>query len=349
MPPCPICGKNIHFNEGRMLPDFGMPRRKEYCKALGVPPDTFNHIKTRRAMCFSHFDADQFHMGRHILKRSALPKRFTEKERFILLNSGFNKERFRQVACTPSTLNIRDETDFTSPPEDDDVPTSSSQTNDQTDEVLTLLQATIGADESNQKAATINNRLLPPKIKRIPVSNALRKMYKLPVNRVSLDSPAINCTPIYRPNEKVVVKVKEPKETVVSAGRRFKLIKLPSGSTPVTTNNQAILKGSNDMNNVQQTSSTTYAYDKLQTIKREPNESDVEVLPSTCQSINNDDAFNDVQEAANCSNTNLILSRCLQYSQSLPDDQSDSNDVKIKDKPLSNSIVKNGYQKSQKI
>jgi hypothetical protein len=340
MPPCPICGKNIHFNEGRMLPDFGMPRRKEYCIALGVPPDTFNHIKTRRAMCFSHFDADQFHMGRHILKRSALPKRLTEKERFILLNSGFNKARIRQV----------DETDFIPPPEDDNVPTSSSQTNDQTEEVLTLLQATNEADESNKKAVTINNGRLPSKIKRIPVSNDLRKMYKLPVNRVSLDSPpSINCTPIYRPNQKVVIKVKEPKETIVSAGRRFKLIKLPSGSAPVTTKNQAILEGLNDVNNVQQTSSTTDAFDKLQTIKREPTESDAEVLPSTCQSINNDDAFNDVQEAANYSNTNLILSRCLQYSQSLPDDQSDSNDVKIKDKPMLNSIVKNGYQKSQKI
>jgi hypothetical protein len=232
MPPCPICGKNVRFNEGRMLPDFGMPRRKEYCIALGVPPDTFNHIKTRRAMCFSHFDADQFHMGRHILKRSALPKRLTEKERFILLNSGFNKARFRQV----------DVTDFTPPPEDDDVPTSSSQTNDQTKEVLTLLQATNGADESNQKAATIDNRRLPSKIKRIPISNDLRKMYKIPVNRVSLDSPpAINCTPIYRPNEKVVVKVKEPKKTIVSAGRRFKLIKLPPCSTPVTINNHEIL------------------------------------------------------------------------------------------------------------
>uniref|UniRef100_A0A914PUW0 THAP-type domain-containing protein n=1 Tax=Panagrolaimus davidi TaxID=227884 RepID=A0A914PUW0_9BILA len=94
MVPCPICGKNIlKITEGGTMPKFGSLKRQEFCAALGVPPSIFNKIQTRRKVCLSHFDEDQ-----HVLKDSALPRKLTEKEKFILFNSDVNQVHLRQKA-----------------------------------------------------------------------------------------------------------------------------------------------------------------------------------------------------------------------------------------------------------
>uniref|UniRef100_A0A914Y049 THAP-type domain-containing protein n=1 Tax=Panagrolaimus superbus TaxID=310955 RepID=A0A914Y049_9BILA len=95
--PCPICGKGMNMlTKARTFPEHGTARRRDFCIALGVPHNTFDHIRTRRKMCFSHFDEEEFYIGRHILKHCAMPRELTEREKFILFNSDFNKARFRR-------------------------------------------------------------------------------------------------------------------------------------------------------------------------------------------------------------------------------------------------------------
>uniref|UniRef100_A0AC34FAS0 THAP-type domain-containing protein n=1 Tax=Panagrolaimus sp. ES5 TaxID=591445 RepID=A0AC34FAS0_9BILA len=92
--PCPVCGKGINLRDkGRTFPEYGTIKRRDFCIALGVPENTYDHIRTRRKVCFSHYDEEEFYRGRHILKHSALPRELTEREKFILFNSDFNKPR----------------------------------------------------------------------------------------------------------------------------------------------------------------------------------------------------------------------------------------------------------------
>uniref|UniRef100_A0A914QM90 THAP-type domain-containing protein n=1 Tax=Panagrolaimus davidi TaxID=227884 RepID=A0A914QM90_9BILA len=105
MVPCPICGKNIiKITEGRTMPEFGSLKRQEFCAALGVPPSTFDKIQTQRKICLSHFDEDQ-----HVLKESALPRKLTEEEKFILFNSDFNQVQLRQkVEKKNASINFKE-------------------------------------------------------------------------------------------------------------------------------------------------------------------------------------------------------------------------------------------------
>uniref|UniRef100_A0AC35FDI9 THAP-type domain-containing protein n=1 Tax=Panagrolaimus sp. PS1159 TaxID=55785 RepID=A0AC35FDI9_9BILA len=116
MVPCPICGKNItKLTEGRTIPEYGSLKRQEFCAALGVPSFTFDKIQRRRKMCLSHFDEDQFHWRGHVLKESALPRKLTEKEKFILFNSDFNRVQLRQKDEKKNASSKFKETSFPTP------------------------------------------------------------------------------------------------------------------------------------------------------------------------------------------------------------------------------------------
>uniref|UniRef100_A0AC35FZC0 THAP-type domain-containing protein n=1 Tax=Panagrolaimus sp. PS1159 TaxID=55785 RepID=A0AC35FZC0_9BILA len=408
MLPCPICGMYLKFNEGRRFPDIGSQKRREICFALGVSPNTFKHVKTPRTMCLSHFNADQFHIGRHILKSSALPRKLTEKEKEVLLQSGFNKARIRKAtkrACRSSSL-IKAETILT-PPEDDipitslsndvtdDGPTqakdttneastssqpnnraeSTSESNDKTEEISypsANVEANEGSNDQQVKTSLNDNGLRLPKFKRIPISNNLKKMFCAPVKRISLlSSPEINCTPA---NVKVV-KIKKQKETMASASCRFKIIRMPPGTainklsvtnnqvpTLQTNNDYGIFESSNDIKDVQTSSNISSSI--KQVIKVEPSEfsttqTNIKIsfstneLPSTSQPSNND-IFISAKEDGSSSNTNFILSRCLQHS--FPDGYNHRiNGRKFTNELISNNniskprLVTNKYKKRKII
>uniref|UniRef100_A0A914Q738 THAP-type domain-containing protein n=1 Tax=Panagrolaimus davidi TaxID=227884 RepID=A0A914Q738_9BILA len=407
MLPCPVCGMYLKFNEGRRFPDIGSQKRREICFALGVSPNTFKHVRTQRTMCLSHFNADQFHTGRHILKSSALPRKLTEKEKEVLLQ--LNKARFRKAtkrACRPSSL-IKVETILTRPEADmpttslsndltDDGPSqandktnkastssqpnnraeSITESNDKVDEIPSSSPANVEANEvsNDQQVKTSSNDNGPrlPKFKRIPISNNLKKMFCAPVNRISLlSSPEINCTPA---NVKVV-KITKQKETMGSASHRFKIIRMPSVTainklsvtnnqvpTLQTNNDYGILESSNDIKNVQTSSNISSSI--KQVIKVEPSEfsttqtnikicSSTNELPSTSQPSNND-IFINAKEDGSSSNTNLILSRCLQRS--FPDGYNHRiNGRKFTNELISNNniskprLVTNKYKKRKII
>uniref|UniRef100_A0A914P826 Uncharacterized protein n=1 Tax=Panagrolaimus davidi TaxID=227884 RepID=A0A914P826_9BILA len=349
-------------------------------------------------MCLSHFNADQFHTGRHILKSSALPRKLTEKEKEVLLQFGLNKARFRKAtkrACRSSSL-IKAETILT-PPEED-MPTTSlsnnvsnegltqakdttkessttsqpnnraesiTESNDNIDEIPSSSQANVEANEASNdqqvKTSVNDNGPRLPKFKRIPISNNLKKMFCAPVNRISLlSSPEINCTPA---NVKVV-KITKQKETMGSASRRFKIIRMPPGTntsklsvtniqvpTLQTNNDYGILESSNDIKNVQTSSNISSSI--KQVIKIEPSEfsttqtnikisSSTNELPSTSH-LSNNDIFINAKVDGSSSNTNLILSRCLQHS--FPD----GYNHRINGRKFTNELISNNNISKPKL
>uniref|UniRef100_A0A914RAC0 Exophilin 5 n=1 Tax=Panagrolaimus davidi TaxID=227884 RepID=A0A914RAC0_9BILA len=193
-------------------------------------------------------------------------------------------------------------------------------------------------------------------------------MFCAPVNRISLlSSPEINCTPA---NVKVV-KIKKQKETMVSASRRFKIIRMPPGTainklsvtnnqvpTLQTNNDYGILESSNDIKDVQ-TSSSIKQVIKVEASEFSTTQTNIKIssstnkLPSTSQPSNND-IFINAKEDGSSSNTNLILSRCLQHS--FPDGYNHrTNGRKFTNELISNNniskprLVTNKYKKRKII
>jgi hypothetical protein len=95
MPPCIICLKQADSkNGGKMLPTE-KKRLEAYCNALGVDTELFNNIQTRRYMCLSHFDDDQFftYRGKRSLKLNALPRAISDEERAKIINTTVTRFR----------------------------------------------------------------------------------------------------------------------------------------------------------------------------------------------------------------------------------------------------------------
>uniref|UniRef100_A0A914Y3H3 THAP-type domain-containing protein n=1 Tax=Panagrolaimus superbus TaxID=310955 RepID=A0A914Y3H3_9BILA len=85
--PCVICSEPCGRKLSKSFPDVNTTSRNDYCRALGVDPVIFAHIKTRRYLCFKHFDNDDCEEvdGKTVLSRGAYPKELTEREKNFLI------------------------------------------------------------------------------------------------------------------------------------------------------------------------------------------------------------------------------------------------------------------------